>query len=74
MSAFKANKKGFVYAIKGETNDIILLAYKINKSIKTANIIHILTIINITKFLKLLGKLKVIGCPLIPKKHLRYFY
>jgi hypothetical protein len=33
MSAFKANKKGFVYAIKGETNDIILLAYKINKSI-----------------------------------------
>jgi hypothetical protein len=33
MSAFEANKKGFVYAIKGETNDIMLLAYKINKSI-----------------------------------------
>jgi hypothetical protein len=34
----KANKKGFVYAIKGETNDIILLAYKINKSINNNTI------------------------------------
>jgi hypothetical protein len=38
MSAFEANKKGFVYAIKGETNDIILLAYKINKSINNNTI------------------------------------
>jgi uncharacterized protein YqjF (DUF2071 family) len=40
MSAFEANKKGFVYAIKGETNAIILLAYKI----KRYNLLIIVTI------------------------------
>ncbi len=33
VSPFETNEKDFVYAISGETNAIILLAYKINKAI-----------------------------------------